>query len=102
MGPPNRTMYPTTLGSTLDEIDRRLRALETAPSLNNSSIKDGALKILDAASARRAQLGKQPDGSYGIGVFDADGNTIRLSLGQLLAYTDPNGILSAAGYGARA
>ena len=62
------------------DLERRMIAIERSPQLTSSSIKDGALKVLDASGIVRAQLGKQADGSYDIASFDAAGaNPVKLS-----------------------
>jgi hypothetical protein len=116
MAPPSRIVFPDDGQSQFDDIVRRLRALETAPSLASSSIKEGATTILDSAGTKRVLLGKDAsDGSYGVKIYDAHGNPLvtndlitindavrnRVQLGNLASYTDPFGIVSPAGYGGR-
>jgi hypothetical protein len=56
------------LAAELEDMRRRLRALEGAPQLASSSVEDGAILVNDAAGATRAVLGKQPDGTVDVTV----------------------------------
>ena len=65
----------STLVSLLADIDRRLRALETAPVANHMSVLDGSFQVLDAALNTIVFLGKFGS-SYGMMVSpppDTDG-----------------------------
>lgn len=73
---------PLLLQSFIDQIaehERRLAALERAPQLGSSSIKEGTLSIVDSAGVTRVSIGK--DGTdYGVKVYDAAGaNAVSLS-----------------------
>ncbi len=73
------TLVPDTMAARMARIEARLHTLETAPRATSTSIRDGALVILDAAGAEIARLGKQADGRTALTFFDAAGNeTIRL------------------------
>jgi hypothetical protein len=71
-----------TLLSIIHDLERRLRALETAPQLTSASIKDGALTIYDGSGRAIVVLGKQADGAYGMRVNDAGGAEV-IRLGDL-------------------
>ena len=85
-----RIITPDDYQSQIDDLTRRLRALETAPSLQNSSIDGGALKVFDAAKRARVTLGLLPDNvNYGIEVDDAAGNKIMDSIGLAAVMSQP-------------
>lgn len=80
---------PDTVGSALKDLLRRVRTLETAPQLTKASIKDGALRILDAIFDVRLKLGRldadlDGDGEddYGLVIFDAAGDWALLGTKQ--------------------
>jgi hypothetical protein len=68
-----------TLLSQMKDLERRLVALERSPQLTKSSIKEGALEVVDAAGVVRVRIGK--DGAdYGVKVYDAAGlNAVSLA-----------------------
>lgn len=70
---------PDDLFAWLRDLERRLVALERSPQLTQTSIKDGALSILDASGVTRVKVGR--DGSsYGVKVYDSSGaNPVELS-----------------------
>lgn len=70
-----------TLADRFADLDRRLRAVETAKQLDYSSVKQGSLRVLDAGNIERARVGLQTDGSYGIKLYDPSGNVIFDPLG---------------------
>lgn len=77
MAQPN---LPEDIADYINSLERRIRALETAPRATNTSIKDGAFTVLDAAGTPRARLGLLSDGvSYGIEVDDAAGTPISVN-----------------------
>jgi hypothetical protein len=77
MAPPSRIIYPDDGQSQFNDIFRRLRALETAPSLASSAIQEGATEILDNTGATRVLLGKDTsDGTYGVKIYDANGRPL--------------------------
>ncbi|MFN0028414.1 MAG: hypothetical protein ACKV2O_14730 [Acidimicrobiales bacterium] len=53
------------------EVERRLRALERAPQLQNSSLTGGKVTALNDAGQRVAEFGKLAGGGYGIAVNDS-------------------------------
>ncbi len=55
------------------DIFRRLRNLERCAQLGSSSIREGALRLLDGMSGERARLGQLDEGEYGMQVVDAGG-----------------------------
>lgn len=79
-----------SLRQIFSEIERRLRALEGAPQLDNSSLRDGRITILNAAGTRVAEYGKAAGGGYGIAVNEA------ASLGTLLFVNDADGFFFPA------
>jgi hypothetical protein len=80
--PSDRVMLPTTLESTLADLERRLQIMERTSRNALSSIRDGALTIQDAAGNPVVVIGKQADGTYGVRSLDASGRTL-VSLGQV-------------------
>ena len=72
--------YTPSLAELFTRIERRLLALETAPSLTSSSQRGGSLQILDPATGNPLViLGVQPaaNGSgYGLSVRNANGRLL--------------------------
>lgn len=65
-------VLPDDLIDRIVDLERRLIAVERSPQLTQTSIKEGALTVLDAAGVVRVRIGK--DGSdYGVKVYDAAG-----------------------------
>lgn len=62
----------------VNDFDRRLRALETAPRAGFTTLtSDGGIKILDKNGVRRMTLGATSEGSdVGIWLYDATGTNI--------------------------
>lgn len=92
-------VLPDTIATQLAEMDRRLRALEGAPQLVSSSIKEGALSVLNASGASQVVLGKLPDGNYGLGQYDPSGGGTWVNLSTLaygIAATSDTRTLSTA------
>lgn len=65
----------------LKQIERRLRALETAPRAPDTSVEDGSITILDTSNKERAKFGKLGTNRYGLEIFDAEGD-VRLLVGR--------------------
>ncbi len=61
---------PSGLASQLADVERRLRALETAPRLSSASLTEGAFVVTDASGAVKVRLGLLADGSYGLEQVD--------------------------------
>ena len=83
---------PENFGTWANEIERRLRAVETAPKLQNSSITNGTTTVLDSTGAVRTQFGLLQDGTYGIGVINNSGQLVSLGayvFGAQYDYVDP-------------
>jgi hypothetical protein len=60
----------------LDELEamrKRIETLERTSRLTNASMTDGTLTVYDAAGVLRVQLGKLPNGLYGIRTYNASG-----------------------------
>lgn len=74
-----------TLQAMFREIDRRLRALESAPQLQNSSLTGGSIVALNDVNQRVAEFGALVGGDYGFAVNEA------LSLRTLMLVTDAEG-----------
>lgn len=55
------------------DIFRRLRNLERCAQLGSSSIREGALRILDETGAEIARFGQMPNGTYGLRILDEGG-----------------------------
>lgn len=86
-----RNNQPDDLGTILKDIRRRLHALETAPRLGNSSIKEGALRILDEDNVERARFGRLELDYDGDGVTD-------WGLALFTKYGFPNLLVSDVGW----
>ena len=89
---------PTTMESLIRELDRRVRNLETAPRLTNSSIQDGSLRVLDADRDPQVIVGKQDDGSFGLVVLGPNGVLQRVG-GVGYSYTPGTLTYSATTWG---
>jgi len=70
---------PEDLSSYIRGLESRIRALETAPKLQNSSVADGTLTVRDAANLTRTQFGLLSDGTYGLGVLDTSGTLVNMN-----------------------
>lgn len=70
----SRAILPVDLAERVSQLERQIAALERSPQLGHSSIKDGALKALDAANNVTISMGS--DGS--IRAFDTSGNLLCL------------------------
>lgn len=60
----------------LDDLERRLTAMERTRWLQHASVKDGAFKVFDDNENERARLGLLSDGSFGLEIFDAAGKSV--------------------------
>ncbi len=72
-------ILPDDLLTQIADLERRIRILESTSRLALSSIKEGALQVLDSNGVVRVKIGK--DGTdYGVKVFDAAGaNAVQLA-----------------------
>ena len=70
---------PLDLGSTIAELERRIRALETAPRLQNSSVVDGVTTVNDATGVVKTQFGLLSDGTYGLAVRNPTGSLVNVN-----------------------
>ena len=77
---------PPSLKATLDDLKRRLANLERSPRLTSASIRNGLLRVLDAAGRAVVLLGQTKDANGNdVTVFEAvrhDGVTPALWLGR--------------------
>lgn len=62
------------------DIFRRLRNLERCAQLGSSSIREGALRILDATSGERARFGQLDATEYGMQVVTETSEAVRLRI----------------------
>jgi hypothetical protein len=58
------------LGKALNEIDRRLKALERGSRLTHASLENTALQVYDGGGSLRAVLGMQPDGTTAVNIVN--------------------------------
>lgn len=71
--------HPDSFKTTFDEIDRRLRALETAPGLSHSSVdasNGGAFQVNDSGGNLTASLGVLSNGAAGVEIVNPTSGTI--------------------------
>jgi hypothetical protein len=59
---------PADIVTRLKDLEARLSRLERTPSLGDTSIDKGTLRVKDAAGSVRVQVGQITDGSYGVEV----------------------------------
>lgn len=62
----SRPPKPDTLPQNVADIEQRVRTLETAPRLQNSSVKDATIPFYDAGGNLRLRVGKLSEDSYGV------------------------------------
>lgn len=86
----DRTVTPS-LALTLAEYERRIRTLETAAQLGNSSIKGGALRVLRSSGAPVAAFGEDSANTVGTVLYDSSGNVIA-AFGQIPALSGSDGV----------
>lgn len=77
---------PRTLADRLADIERRLRAMERAPQLQDSSLTGGSITALNDAGQRVAEYGELVGGGYGFAVNDAN------TLNSVFVMNDSNGL----------
>jgi hypothetical protein len=70
---------PADLSSWMREIEQRLRAVESAPKMQNSSVTNGSTSVLDATGAVRTRFGLLSDGTYGLEVQNPTGSLVNIS-----------------------
>lgn len=61
------------------EIEQRLRIIENAPKLQNSSVTNGTTTVLDGSGVTRTRFGLLSDGSYGLEVMNPSGQLVNLA-----------------------
>jgi len=83
-----RHLQNNDIGGMLGELSRRVRDLERAPALRNTSMTSGTTTIRDDNDVARVKLGLVGDDSYGLAVYDDAGTpTFRLTeAGQVYPY----------------
>jgi hypothetical protein len=64
---------PDDLLRWVEDLQRRVRILESSPQAPNSSLTAGALAVKDDDRNEILRYGKQDDGTYALAVFDNDG-----------------------------
>ena len=69
----SRTVPKADPWSRINDLANRVAALERSSQLDNSSISNGSLKILDASNNPRVELGLLPNGDYGLLLHNIDG-----------------------------
>ena len=79
---------PDSLASMFDELDRRLRALESGARATNTSVQDGSFQVLDAAGNSLVRLGKLPNGGTGIQISNANGRQL-LDVDSVFGWGEP-------------
>lgn len=90
-----RSNQPDDLGRILRDMDARLRRLENSPRLGSSSIKDGALRILDTDDNERMRIGRLGDTLAAD--YDGDGE-IDWGIAVFTKYGFPNLLVSDVGW----
>lgn len=81
---------PPNIARYINDLERRIRNLENAAQLTNSSIKDGTLEVLDGSGNVRVRIGRQLDTTYGVQVFDTSGALVWRSETTTTAYVAPS------------
>jgi hypothetical protein len=59
---------PEDLGTYVADLERRIKILESAPKLQDSSVTNGTLTVKDASNVIKTQFGLLSDGTYGLAV----------------------------------
>lgn len=70
---------PEDLSTYIRSMESRIRALETAPRLQNSSVVDGVTTVNDATGVVRTQFGLLSDGTYGLAVRNPTGSLVNVN-----------------------
>lgn len=80
---------PDSIGTVLKDLLRRMKIVETSPQLTQASIKDGALRVLDADFDERVKVGRldadldgDTEDDYGFVIFDEAGDWALLGTKQ--------------------
>jgi hypothetical protein len=103
---------PDDIAARMQNLENRIAILERVPSLSNASIdssgltvKEGAIRVVDADGNIRIKMGKLDDGNYDITAYSADGtatvNLAALAFGPVGAF-DTNTCTSTVNFGAYA
>ena len=70
---------PEDLGTYVADLERRIKILESAPTLQNSSVTNGTLTVKDASNIVKTQFGFLSDGTYGLAVRNPSGNLVNVN-----------------------
>jgi hypothetical protein len=70
---------PEDLSTYIRSMESRIRALETAPRLQNSSVVDGVTTVNDATGVVKTQFGLLSDGTYGLAVRNPTGSLVNVN-----------------------
>jgi hypothetical protein len=92
---------PEDLSTYIRSMESRIRALETAPRLQNSSVVDGVTTVNDATGVVRTQFGLLSDGTYGLAVRNPAGFLVNVNqtlFPQIVSYV-PTQNISFTSYG---
>lgn len=93
---------PESLLSQVNDLERRIRDLASFPQLTNATIRDGALRVRDDSLLERVILGKLADGSFGLSILDASGDSVlaeTLGFGPRGDFTSTSQSRSSTSYG---
>jgi hypothetical protein len=94
---PNTPSIDTAI-DMLMKLQARLDRIENAPQVGNTSIRAGALQILDSTGHLVMSLGYQPDGTLGLATYNPASGIKVIDIGQQtdgtmgLAMYDPTGV----------
>ena len=70
---------PDDIVDQIKELARRVETLERSPRLQNASIDKGSLTVMGGPGKTRVKMGLLEDGSYGINMYDGQGNPLSVS-----------------------
>jgi hypothetical protein len=70
---------PENLSTYIRDLERRIRLLETAPRLQNSSVANGTTTVVDGSGVVKTQFGLLSDETYGLAVVNPSGNLVNVN-----------------------